>query len=73
MLKDHNAVTPVRLEPAALRSRMVHCISVYTKGLHIMIYFAEYYFGIANSVDPDEMSHNAAFHLGLKRTKESLV
>ena len=24
MLKDHNAVTPVRLEPAALRSRVKH-------------------------------------------------
>ena len=25
LLKDHNAVTPVRLEPAALRSRVKHC------------------------------------------------
>ena len=24
LLKDHNAVTPVRLEPAALRSRVKH-------------------------------------------------
>ena len=27
--------------------------------------FSEDHFGIANSVDPDEMSHHAAFHLGL--------
>ena len=29
------------------------------------IYFSEYCF-IANSVDPDEMLHYAAFHLGLR-------
>ena len=52
---------------------MVHCTSVYTKGLHLMIYFAEVYFVISNSVDPDEMPHYAAFHLGLQRAKESLV
>ena len=27
LLKDHNAVTPVRLEPAALWSRVKHCTS----------------------------------------------
>ena len=36
MLKDHNAVTPVRLEPAALRSRVKHST---TEPLHSHICF----------------------------------
>ena len=45
---DHNAVTPVRLKPAAPQSQVQHSTT-------------EFYL---NSVDPDEMQHYAAFHLG---------
>ena len=33
MLKDHNAVTPVRIEPAALRSRVKHSTTALPKVL----------------------------------------
>ena len=58
LAQRHNTVTPVRLEPAAPLSqvkdstteplRSQWCISVLI---------------LANSEDPDEMQHYAAFHL----------
>ena len=47
---------------------MVHYI--YIEGLQshnfqLKLNFSEYLFIFANSVDPDEMQHTAAFHLGL--------
>ena len=42
----------------------------YTEGSQLIIYIEKFVFlslkfVLANSVDPDEMSHYAAFHLGL--------
>ena len=44
---------------------MVHCIIILRGHRFPCISFSEDHFGIANSVDPDEMPLNAAFHLGL--------
>ena len=46
-------MTPVRLEPAAPWSRVKHSTTEPMCSL------------FANSEDPDEMQHNAAFHQGL--------
>ena len=40
---------------------MVHCIYLGVSGY----FLSEDLFTLTNSVDPDEMQHNAAFHLGL--------
>ena len=42
---------------------IVHCI--YTDWSQVIIPFSEDCFVLANSVDPDEMPHNAAFHMAL--------
>ena len=46
---------------------MVHCIYQGVKGSNLIkkVFFSLKVFVLANSVDPDEMLHYAAFHLGL--------
>ena len=48
---------------------MVHCtyigVSRYNFKIKYCILLSEDLFTFTNSVDPDEMQHNAAFHLGL--------
>ena len=50
-------MTPVRLEPAALRSRVKHFTTEPLRSLKINFVLE------ANSAEPDEMLHNAAFYL----------
>ena len=46
--------------------RMVHCIYQATGyNFQIELYFSKNIFVLADSVDPDEMSHDATFHMGL--------
>ena len=40
LAKDHNAVTPVRLEPAAPRSRVKHSTTEPLRSLNVKILFA---------------------------------
>ena len=47
---------------------MVHYFILRITGYNfkkILYFFSEDNFVLANSADPDEMQHNAAFHLGL--------
>ena len=58
LAQGHYAVMPVRLEPTAPQSRVKHStIEPLAPCLIIFVF--------TNSVDPDEMPHYAAFHLGL--------
>ena len=50
---------------------MVHCVYIGMSGDSGHIYqkyciCLKIYFSLTNSVDPDEMQHDAAFHLGLR-------
>ena len=55
MLKDHNAVKPVRLEPTASRSRVKHST---TEPLHSLLYLVIYCF--ENTADPDQLAPKPA-------------
>ena len=52
-----------------IKLRIVHCIFLGMSGYdfekNIVFFCLETHFTITNSVDPDEMQHDAAFHLGL--------
>ena len=54
---------------------MVHCRYQGTTdyNFEIELYFSEDHFVLANSVDPDEIPHHAAFHLGLCCLQKYLV
>ena len=64
MLKDHNAVTPVRLEPVALRSRVKHSTTEPLRSLKKMLVFKaeihELLVIIANREDPDQAAFSEA-------------
>ena len=49
--------------------RMVHCIyrgvTGYSFQMETVFHSLKFIFIFANSVDPDEMPHDVAFHLGL--------
>ena len=57
MLKDHNAVTPVRLEPAAPRSRIKHCT---TEPLRSHPFLVTYTLILRNVV-PKQYDYNTQF------------
>ena len=54
---------------------MVHCIygevTGYNFQIKIVFFSPKIIFVSANSLDPDEMSHNATFHQGLHRLSKS--
>ena len=57
-------MTPVRLKPAALRSQVKHSTTEPLCSL-LFVSVPEGCLILANSANPDEMQHYAAFHLGL--------
>ena len=58
LLKDHNAVTPVRLEPAAPRSRGKHSTTMLpTPKIYLKYYRLSentFWYYLANNIDPDQ-------------------
>ena len=61
LLKDHNAVTPVRLEPTALRSRVKHSTTEPLRSHHDTSNAYEMH-SLANNEYPVDMPQNVAFH-----------
>ena len=78
MLKDHNAVTPVRLEPAALWSRVKGSTTEPLRSLFMLLllsadFFSKFIFSknlfkntirVSNNLDPDQDTHSVGPDLG---------
>ena len=53
---------------------MVHCIYLGVSGYNFkknIVFCLKIFFTVTNSEDPDEMPHDAAFHLGLHCCKST--